>query len=673
MSGALGKGYIDVEADQATFTKSLDLLGGHADSAGLKLGKKLAGGLAAALTGKIAVDFLGGAMDEAREAEKVMAQTAAVIKSTGGAAGVSAKDVDRLATRISLMAGIDDEAIVSAENLLLTFTNIKNGKIDKIFDEAALAAVDMSVAMGTDAKGQAIALGKALNDPIKGISALTRVGVTFTDQQKEQIKAMVKAGDTAGAQKIILAELAKEFGGSAAAQATSADRMKVAFDNLKEQIGTALLPVVNAFFGFIIDKAIPAISELIDWVQTRLGPAFDRLVGWVRGNVIPAFEKVAGFITDTVIPALSKLVGWLVDNREPLTVFAAIIVAALIPAFVGWAVAAGAAAVATLAAAAPFVIVGAAVALLALLFVTHWDTIKQVTDVVWTFVKEKILPTVKTIVDFIMDVVGALVRWWDRNWNTIKAVVTVVWDVISTLIATEIKIIEKVISVTLKAIGVAWDLAWAVIGTAVKVAWTLISTAVQVGIDAVKLIIATVTAIITGDWGKVWDAIKKIVSDIWTGISKAVQTGIDGVKEIITIAATAINKAWDSVWNDLTGIVTEVFEKVKKIVTGAVGWIKDQVKQITDIPGQIGGFLTGGSGLKVPPHLASGGIVPGAPGVAVPAIVHGGELVLNRTQQSALWGQITGSGAGSKQYHLHLTATDPPNVLEQFRVLELLS
>jgi hypothetical protein len=59
--------------------------------------------------------------------------------------------------------------------------------------------------------GQAIQLGKALNDPIAGISALSRVGVTFTEEQKATIESMVKMGDVAGAQKLILAELAREF------------------------------------------------------------------------------------------------------------------------------------------------------------------------------------------------------------------------------------------------------------------------------------------------------------------------------------------------------------------------------------------------------------------------------------------------------------------------------
>ena len=82
----------------------------------------------------------------------------------------------------------------------------------------------MSPVLGTDASGSAIQLGKALNDPIKGITALTRVGVTFTEQQKDQITTLVESGKTIDAQKIILGELQKEFGGSAEAQTTPRTR-----------------------------------------------------------------------------------------------------------------------------------------------------------------------------------------------------------------------------------------------------------------------------------------------------------------------------------------------------------------------------------------------------------------------------------------------------------------
>lgn len=205
---------------------------------------------------------------EQNEAIKVGRQTEAVLESTGHAAGLQARDVDRLATSISKKTAIDDEQIQSAENMLLTFTGVRNelGAGNDIFDRATRTIVDMSVAMGTDMNTSAIQLGKALNDPVAGITALTRVGVTFTDQQKEQIRTLVESGQKLEAQKIILAELGKEFGGSAAAAATPLDRLKVSLANTAEELGGRVMPLTERFAGVVIHLA-DAFLAMPDWAQ----------------------------------------------------------------------------------------------------------------------------------------------------------------------------------------------------------------------------------------------------------------------------------------------------------------------------------------------------------------------------------------------------------------------
>jgi hypothetical protein len=165
--------------------------------------KSIIGAVGGLAVGAAAVGFLKGSIAEARESQKVGALTAQVIKSTGGAANVTAKQMGVLSTAISNKTGIDDEQIQSGANMLLTFKNIRNeaGKGNKIFDQATQITTDMAAAMAAasggqiDLKSSSIQVGKALNDPIKGITALGRVGVTFTDAQKKQIKALVESGD----------------------------------------------------------------------------------------------------------------------------------------------------------------------------------------------------------------------------------------------------------------------------------------------------------------------------------------------------------------------------------------------------------------------------------------------------------------------------------------------
>lgn len=231
------------------------------------------GGMAKLAVGAFAVAGISGFFSQSiqgwQDHQRILRQTQAVVESTGGAANLSAADFDNLSSAIEANTGVDGDAVLEAENLLATFTNVKNevGAGNDIFNQATSIMVDMAAAMGTDAKGGAIQLGKALNDPIKGVGALSKVGVTFTDQQKEQIKTMADAGQMAEAQKVILGELSKEFGGSAAAQETSSQKMMVAYHALQDSVGEGLAPVMESLTSFLTTEVIPAFTATVHFVQ----------------------------------------------------------------------------------------------------------------------------------------------------------------------------------------------------------------------------------------------------------------------------------------------------------------------------------------------------------------------------------------------------------------------
>jgi hypothetical protein len=246
-----------------------------------------------------AAKIFGDSIAEAREAAKTMAATNAVIKSTGGAAGVTAQHVANLATELSNMAGVDDEAIQGSENLLMTFTQIKGTN----FDAATKAVLDLSAATGTDLNSAAIQVGKALNDPVKGITALTRVGVSFTKQQKDQINAMVKAGDVAGAQALILKELGKEFGGAAAAAADPMDKLKVSVGNAEEAFGTALLPTVNACTD-VLAKFFTLLANNQGAMTAFLAIIAAMTLAWIAYNVAQGLAALGLFVLTAPIAAV---------------------------------------------------------------------------------------------------------------------------------------------------------------------------------------------------------------------------------------------------------------------------------------------------------------------------------------------------------------------------------
>jgi hypothetical protein len=288
--------------DKASGT--LDKVGDKAERTGKRVHGAFSGlskGLVGAFAGVASVSVFKSFIDEAQESRKIGRLTEQVIKTTGRAAHVSAKQVGELAEAISRKTGFDDEAIQSGQNLLLTFTNVRNevGKGNKIFDRATETIVDMSVALGQDTKASAIQLGKALNDPIKGVTALSKVGVSFTKQQKEQIKTLVESGRTLDAQKIILAELGREFGGAAAAAATPTDKLKVSIGNLKESIGTSLLPVVDKAATLLDTKVVPAFEGFLKGMQdgTGAGGKFADVVGELGDKAETAWGAVKPMFT----------------------------------------------------------------------------------------------------------------------------------------------------------------------------------------------------------------------------------------------------------------------------------------------------------------------------------------------------------------------------------------
>jgi hypothetical protein len=219
-------------------------------------------GKLAGIAGGVGGVIGGTLIKAAMESQKVSKQTEAIIKATGSAAGMTTKDIQKLADSMSLKTGIDDEAIQSSMNLLLTFKQVRNeaGKGNDIFNRASMAALDLGNVFGsTDAAAKQ--LGKALSNPVKGITALTRSGINFTDAQKNQIKTLVASGKTLEAQKIILGEVEAQVGGTAAATATDFDRMKVAVDNVFESLGTLLLPMFEKLSRFITENIVPIFEQ----------------------------------------------------------------------------------------------------------------------------------------------------------------------------------------------------------------------------------------------------------------------------------------------------------------------------------------------------------------------------------------------------------------------------
>ena len=284
--------------------------------------------------------LVSAAIPAAKESQQALGQVQAALTSMGDAAGRTLPQLQAQATALMKLSTFDDDDIMRKVTAnLLTFGNVSG----EAFDRAQLAAVNLSARLGQDLQSSAIQLGKALNNPVQGLTALSRVGVSFTAQQQEQIKAMTAAGNAAGAQAIILGELERQFGGSAEAmrKATPGIESQQAWADFQETVGAIALEVLPPL-SRALTTLLDGFNNLSPGTQTfvvgaaavaaAIGPVLIGVGGLVSafGLVLPVLGPVmtgisafGAVITTTAIPAIASFIVALSPILIPLAAVAA--------------------------------------------------------------------------------------------------------------------------------------------------------------------------------------------------------------------------------------------------------------------------------------------------------------------------------------------------------------
>lgn len=328
MAESLGDAVLHLRTDGSKLDAGIDSAKGKAKSLAddfENTGKRMQGigtNLSLALTLPLTA-FAAKAIPAAIESRQALAQVDASLKSMGPNAGRTSEQLQDLARDLENISLFDDDDILKSVTAnMLTFGNISA----ESFDRAQTAAVNLSAKLGQDLQSSTMQIGKALNDPVRGVTALMRAGVSFTAQQKEQIKAMVAAGDAAGAQGIILSELEKQFGGAAKAQrdATPDAAAQQQWRKLQEVVGEialkALPPLTNMLTSLLtgFNSLDPSVQSFIvggAGIAAILGPVvlvLGTLISGV-GKAIPVIKALSGAMTllglNPVFLTIAALVG----------------------------------------------------------------------------------------------------------------------------------------------------------------------------------------------------------------------------------------------------------------------------------------------------------------------------------------------------------------------------
>lgn len=209
---------------------------------------------------KAIVNFGKEAVKSAESANKTLNILNNTLKVTGASAWTTSEDLVKMSEEIAYSTNYTVGEIQDMQSVLLGFKNITGDT----FREASDAITDMATVMGMDLKSAVQTVGKALDDPIKGLDSLRRQGFAFTEEQKAELEILVRNGEQLKAQKIILDELNTTYGGAAKAAQSAFDKQKDSVIEFKETLGNQLMPVMNKF----AESSATTFNKLTEFVKT---------------------------------------------------------------------------------------------------------------------------------------------------------------------------------------------------------------------------------------------------------------------------------------------------------------------------------------------------------------------------------------------------------------------
>jgi hypothetical protein len=340
-------------------------------------------GSQALIAGTAITAGFGMAISAAEESEVATKRLERVFQSMGEKTGKAAKEAEEYASKLQMVIGVEDEEIMAVQAKLATFQRVSNeaGRMNGVFNRATEAAFNLASAGFGEASQNAVQLGKALQDPIKGINSLARSGVTFTATEKAKIKALYESGRVFEAQNVLLKAVEKQVGGVAKATATETSKMKVSWSELMESIGRTVMPT----FSKIVERVQQIIGVFQNFVENN--PNVVKAIGAI-GLALLAFGATVKVIT-TIVSVFN-----------------------------------------TILAMNPYILLAGATIAIAILIYRYWDNIKAFFVRLWNGIKEmfwKVVAWIKEWGVLFIGPIGFIIKYWDQIvsffgnlWNRVK-------------------------------------------------------------------------------------------------------------------------------------------------------------------------------------------------------------------------------------------------------------
>lgn len=495
-----------------------------------------------------------------QDAAAASAQVEAALASMGAASGKTLEGLQATAEGLRNLTGVDDDEILKKVTAnLLTFGNVSG----EVFDRAQVAIVDISARLGTDLQSATMMVGKALNDPIKGLGALRKTGIQFTEQQQNQIKAMVAAGDAAGAQAIMLAELERQFGGAAKAAADA---------DIWTPLKTALMDLEGAFEPIIRSVVAPAIKAAADFAK-----AFSALP-----TPMLAVVAVAAAVAAAIGPILVGIAGVV---SAVGTIGAAIAAGGLVATIASFAVAA-----------APFIAAAVAIGVAVYAF---RDELAPILSTFGKAIKEAIGPAIPPLMEAARTAFASLV-------DTMKALATFLGPILADIggklietfgpiIITGLRLFMATVTSVFQVVGQALRVVSAILKGDWQTAWNAAGSLIKAAVQGIGRMIDAVFPNILG-------SIRGLVTGVQEWFGARLNGILGGVIKKVRDVSDAFFKMYDAVVGHsyVPDMVIEVGEWMSRLdalmvdpTTAATEKTADRFKRMGEqVRATIGSLLT---------------------------------------------------------------------------------
>jgi len=520
---------VRIAGDITDFNKKMTAVSSRIGNVGRKMqsvGKTMSLGLTAPL-----VAFGAVAVKAWDQQAKALAQVESAVKSTGKAAGFEVDELAQKASELQKTSLFGDEDILKNVTAnLLTFTSIAGSE----FERTQQAVLNLSTRMGTDLTSATIQLGKALNDPVANMGALSRTGIQFSDKQKAVIKEMAETNRLAEAQALILDELENQFGGAAAAAASAG---MGPFVQLKNSIGD-LAESFGALMGQALLPFVEKLKTAVQWLSS-LSPEAQKTALAVAGLAAafgPAVFVVGGLASS--LSAVFNVGSLLMGLFSPLSI-----------AMVG-------------------------IGVIAFALARNWDSVTAAVSGFYDSIVDDFQPAIDQIKSYVENVVdigasifGTLLTWWDDNKQGVMDKVGAMMTAISGALGTGLNAAYTIVNAGLGIISALWAAHGGEIITILGGALSQTILVITNAFEQMKNAIDLGMELLKPGWGGELTALNNIVEQQLNYTNQTASNFVTTIKDTLDVGDTELDSKFGST-------------DFKTLVEGAMGGITTAISNM---------------------------------------------------------------------------------------------